>query len=319
MVIRSSSRTLIALLCAVWMVPVFPGAAQDDTLQQCDHPVGTLAVVEPQDHVIQSLKKYQLSSPTSLIRMMVQNSNCFVVVERGMAMQNLMQERELAQSGQLQQGENVGGGQMKAADFILTPEVIFSEGNAGGVGGAIGGVLGRRNRRVAAIAGGLKFKEAHTSIIISDTRSGVQVAAADGQARKTDFRLGMLRYGGGSAAAAGGYTNTNEGKVIAASFLDNYNNVVASVRGNPSLQARRADVGGSEVAEAGAVFSVGDVLLPKIDNVPLLSGPAESAGSIGSVSKSDEFVFLGEEKDGFIHVQGSARSGWVRKALMAKM
>jgi curli biogenesis system outer membrane secretion channel CsgG len=43
--------------------------------------------------------------PDGLIRMMIQQSNCFIVVERGAGMQNMMQERALADSGQLQQLE----------------------------------------------------------------------------------------------------------------------------------------------------------------------------------------------------------------------
>jgi hypothetical protein len=50
-------------------------------------------------------------------------------------MQNMMQERALAKSGELRQDSNVGGGQMVTADYVLTPAVVFSENNAGGVGG----------------------------------------------------------------------------------------------------------------------------------------------------------------------------------------
>ena len=55
----------------------------------------------------------------------------------------------------------------------------------------------------------------------------------------------------------GGYTHTNEGKVIAASLMDNYNNVVKSVRNQPSLQrdvGSLADEAGKKV-KGGAVPS----------------------------------------------------------------
>ena len=42
------------------------------------------------------------------------------MVERGLGMQNMMQERALAKSGELKQDSNVGGGQMVSADYILT-------------------------------------------------------------------------------------------------------------------------------------------------------------------------------------------------------
>src|SRR5687768_12579222 len=122
-----------------------PGGSQGDNgLEHCDKPMGAMAVVEPQDYVSQSLSRYGLQSPTGLIRMMVQQSNCFIVVERGIGMQNMMQERALQESGELRQNSNMGGGQMVSADFVLTPAVVFSENNAGGVGGALGGLLGGR-------------------------------------------------------------------------------------------------------------------------------------------------------------------------------
>ena len=116
------------------------GSTGDSGIEKCDKPMGAMAVVEPQDFVVQSLSQYGLQSPVPLIRMMIQQSNCFIVVERGVGMQNAMQERELAASGEARAGSNMGKGQMVAADFILTPEVVFSENNAGGVGGALGGV-----------------------------------------------------------------------------------------------------------------------------------------------------------------------------------
>src|SRR5450631_4205207 len=113
-------------------------------LERCDAPKGTLAVVEPQSQVLSNLQRYGLGSPTSVLRMLVQQSNCFQVVERGAAMGNMMQERALARSGELQTGSNIGKGQMAAADFIVNPSVVFSENNAGGVGGGLGGLLGGR-------------------------------------------------------------------------------------------------------------------------------------------------------------------------------
>jgi hypothetical protein len=148
----------------------------------------------------------------------------------------------------------------------------------------------------------------------------VQVVAAQGKAKKTDFRLGALGWGGGVAGAVGGYTNTNEGKVIAASFLDNYNQVVAVVRVDSSLQrAAAGDASGKgDGVRAGMSFNDGDVLSPKIDNVKLLVDCAEGARSVATVRKADELVFLGEEKNGYVKVQGSSAEGWIKKTLVAK-
>jgi curli biogenesis system outer membrane secretion channel CsgG len=202
------------------------GSVGDKGLEHCEKPMGAMAVVEPQTQILSQLSRYGLSSPVGLIRLMIQQSNCFIVVERGVGMQNLMQERQLAAAGEARQGSNLGGGQMVAADFVLTPAVVFSENNAGGGGGAVGGRL--FGGKFAAIAGGLKFKEAQTSMLVADSRSGVQVAAAEGSTKKADLGLGAGLFGGSGGAAGGGYGNTNEGKIIAAAFLDNYDGVVKS-------------------------------------------------------------------------------------------
>ena len=298
------------------------GAASD--LERCDKPMGTLAVVEPQSQVVSGLARYKLGSPTSLIRLMVQQSNCFLVVERGAGMQNLMQERALAESGQLRQGSNMGGGQMVTADYVMTPSVVFSEDNAGGVGGgvggAIGGLFGAGGRAIGALAGGLKFKEAQTSMLLADARSGIQVAAAEGSAKKADFRLGGLLAGGSAAGALGGYENTNEGKVIAASLADNYNGIVRSVRANPSLQRdvnSLAEEAGKRT-KAGAIFNEGDVLRPKLSNVKLLAQPSEQSEAVATLAKGEEVIFMDKEQDGFLNVETAKGGGWIKKVLVTR-
>jgi hypothetical protein len=296
-----------------------------DNLEHCDKPMGAVAVVEPQDYVMQALGRYGLQSPTSLIRMMIQQSNCFIVVERGIGLQNMQQERALSGGGQMRAGSNMGGGQMVTADFILTPNVVFSESNAGGVGGALGGALGGMfgsgGRLIGAVAGGLKFKEAQTTMMLADARSTVQVAAAEGSTRKADLNLGAALFGGGGGGAIGGYGNTNEGKIIAAAFLDNYKKIVAVVRGDPSLQRnvgtlkQEAASGGS--TQAGEVFNEGDVVVPKIGNVKLFAG-ADGVKALGTLQKGEELVVVGPEQNGYVNVQNGSNTGWVKKVLVTR-
>ena len=297
------------------------GAAKD--LERCDKPMGAMAVVEPQDYIMQALARYNLQSPVGLIRMMIQQSNCFIVVERGQGMQNMMQERALAGGGELRGGSNIGGGQMVAADFILTPAVVFSESNAGGIGGALGGLFGGRGgSTIGAIVGGLKFQEAQTSMLVADARSGVQVAAAEGSSKKADLALGALVVGSSAGGGIGGYGNTNEGKIIAASFADNYNNIVRVVRNDPTLHrdvgtlAQEAAAGGS--TKAGAVFNEGDVLYPKIAGVKLMGSAGEGGKVLATFAKTDEMIYMGEEQDGYLKVESGSGSGWVKKILVAK-
>ena len=242
--------------------------------------------------------------------------------ERGVSLDNMKQEWSLAAGGEMQQNENMGGGMMKAADFILTPAVVISNNDAGGMGAAMGGLLSRASPVVGAVAGGTKIKEAETSMIVSDARTTVQVAAGQGKARRTDFKMALGAIAGPVAAGIGGYTNTPEGKLIAASFQDNYNQIVNFVKKDATLVARAgrfkpAGLEGDQL-KAGATFAEGSTLTPKIDNVKLFETPTDGAKVVATLKKGVELIFLGTEKDGYLQVQGADGEGWVRKVLVGK-
>lgn len=315
------TRTVVA--GALVTLPLASAKAQaKDELQKCDRPFGTIALAEPRSEYMQYFNRYSLGSPTALLRMMVQQSKCFVVLERGAGMAIIKGERELARDGEAQAGSNMGGGQMVLADFVMNPALQVVDNNAGGVGGALGGI-GRRMGGLAAVAGGVKFKEASTTISISDTRTSVQVASEEGKAKKTDFSLGMFGWAGGVVGGVGGYTSTAEGKIIASSYLDNYNKIITTIKADEVMVARAQKFDASKLlsgdaTKAGATYAEGDVLGPKIDNVKLFASPADAAKMLASLKKTDDLVFLGEEKDGFLKVQGSDAEGWVKKTLVAK-
>lgn len=199
-------------------------------LESCDESLGTLAVVEDQAAPwwgVYYSRYPRLGSTVPVLRMMIQQSNCFVVVERGRAMNNMMQERALMQSGELRDGSNFGKGQMVSADYTMNPSIQFSEKGTGGVGAAIGGLFGRT---VGALAGGLKSNEAATTLLLIDNRSGVQVSSSVGNAKNFDFNLFGGMFGGGMAGGAGAFSNTPEGKVLTAAFADSYNQMVKALR-----------------------------------------------------------------------------------------
>jgi hypothetical protein len=160
---------------------------------------------------------------------MIQQSNCFVVVERGRAMNNMQQERALQGSGELRGGSNFGKGQMVSADYSMSPEIVFSARGTSGMGGGLGGIS-RGLGVLGAVAGGIRTNEASTMLVLVDNRSGVQVGAAEGSSSNTDFNIGVALFGGSAGGVGGGYTNTPQGKVIVASFMDSYNQLVKAVR-----------------------------------------------------------------------------------------
>jgi hypothetical protein len=197
-------------------------------LERCDRSLGTLAIVEEsnQPWVSQLTATYRTQSTVPLLRMIIQQSNCFVIVERGQGMRQMQGERELMQSGELRKTSNFGKGQMVAADYTMTPSITFSQKGTSGVNGLLGGRIGA----VASLIGGsAKSNEASTMLLLTDNRSGIQLAAAEGSAQNWDmgFMAGFFQHG---LAGASGFSNTPEGKVLAASFMDSYNQMVKAVR-----------------------------------------------------------------------------------------
>jgi hypothetical protein len=215
------------------------GAAAGDTttnansqLEKCASPFGTVALVEDQNSAWYRYltSEYRLTSTVPVLRLLIQQSNCFIVVDRGRAMANMQQERALQNSGELRSNSDFGKGQMVSADYSITPEVMISAKGTSGMGGALGAVGSKWGRALGAIAGGISNNEAATLLMLTDNRSGVQVSAAEGSASNTDFNLGAVLIGVQVGGGVGGYTNTPQGKVIAAAFTDSYNQMVRALR-----------------------------------------------------------------------------------------
>ncbi|MBL8472157.1 MAG: hypothetical protein KF778_01375 [Rhodocyclaceae bacterium] len=220
-------------------------------LERCSASLGTLAVQEDQAAPwwsVYAAHYPNLGSTTPVLRMLIQQSNCFVVVERGRTMENMKVERDLEKSGEMRAGSKFGRGQIVAADFTMSPSIQFAQKGTGGAGAAIGGLLGPV---FGSISGGVRQNEAATTLLLIDNRSGVQISAAVGNAKNFDFNLFGGMFGGGGFGGAGGFTNTPEGKVLTAAFMDSYNQMVRAVR-NYKTQTVKGGLG------KGGQLRVGD-------------------------------------------------------------
>lgn len=219
-------------------------------LERCEQSLGTLAIYEDESETwYQHLTRdYRLPSTIPVLKLLAQQSNCFVVVERGKAMNQMMKERELMQSGELRDSSNFKKGQMVAADYTMSPSITFSAKDTGGAGAVAGALFGSA---IGAIAGSMKTSDASTLLTLIENRSGVQLVAAEGSARNTDF--GLLGGLGFSSAvgAAGAYSKTPEGKVIIAAFTDSMNNVIKAAK-SYKAQSVKGGLG------AGGTMSVGN-------------------------------------------------------------
>lgn len=211
----------------------------------CTQNLGSIAIVEPDN---QWWRQYNLGSPEAILRVFVQRSGCFTLVNRGRSMASRNMERAMADSGELQEGSNLGKGQVRAADYFLQPDIVTSNENSGGggVGAALGGLLGRRF--LGGIVGGInvKKKEANVTLSVVNARTTEEQALTEGYARKSDVSF----FGGGGggwwsgfgAAGGGGYQNTEIGQVIVLAYLDAYTKLVTQLGGLPEDAAAAAPI-----------------------------------------------------------------------------
>jgi curli biogenesis system outer membrane secretion channel CsgG len=183
-------------------------------------------------------QQYKLGPTAPVLKLLAQQSGCFVVVERSnRAMKGMMRERGLEESGELRESSNFGKGQMVSADYSMSPTITFSNKDAGGVGARIGGWLPPAARSYVGAGAGVKAQDASTLLTLIDNRSSVQLAAAEGSARNLDFSAVSSIFtsnpfgtGGSGSSSFGGYTKTAEGKVIVAALTDAFNNMVKALR-----------------------------------------------------------------------------------------
>lgn len=207
-------------------------------LERCDSPIGTMALVEDESrnyYIFQ--RRYGFVSAITSLRLLAQQSNCFVVVERGRALKNTQFERQLAESGELRQGSNFGKGQMVAADYSLTPDLVFQSPDTGGIGGAVGGLLGSVG---AAVGAAIKYQQAQAILNLIDNRSGIQVVSAEGSSKGSSIG-GLLGVGGSKLGGAiGGIAKTPQDKVVVGAYMDAFNNLVRATRNYEAQEAAGA-------------------------------------------------------------------------------
>ncbi len=205
-------------------------------IPHCTRKIGTIAIVEPDN---QWWREFNLGSPEAILKIIVNESGCFGIVNRGRAMQSRAMERAMADNGELQRGSNLGKGQVKAADYYLEPDIVTANRNSGGggAGAVLGGFLGGG---FGAIAGGINVKkgEAKVTLSIVNARTTEEEAMTQGYARKSDVSFGAGGGGwfGGAfgGAAGGGYQDTAIGQIIVLAYVDAYTKLVSRLGGLPA-------------------------------------------------------------------------------------
>ena len=216
------------------------------TLEHCSTPLGTLAV---SDGRFSGSRNVTTVDP--LIRLAVQQSNCFVITSIGnQATRALLNDivGEQRESGEYRPGSRQEKGQRVAADYLLDPQIIVNNETTSGGNAGLGGVLlgaglgaaglGSFGALASAVSGAIETKTTDVALTLTDIRSTVQVAISQGSATANNMSgSGAGAFGGwggllGGAVGGGmsAYTRTPEGIATAAAFFDAYNNMVLSLR-----------------------------------------------------------------------------------------
>ncbi len=203
------------------------GAAKE--LQKCDAPVAVVSLVENQRGYVGIGRGGLPESPLPLVRVLMQQSGCFRIVDRNAGLDATVREQELKEKGVLRQDDTVRKGRGIVAQYSVVPSLTFSEQDAGR---QIGGILAQIPvvNKLAGAAEQVKLKEAQVVLLLTDNETTEQLSSATGAARTTDLGIGGLVIGKTGGAGGLGWSNTNEGKVIAAAFLDAHNHLVEQVR-----------------------------------------------------------------------------------------
>lgn len=178
------------------------------------------------------------ADPKPLVKLILAQTNCFKVVDRAAGLRAAKREQELKEAGMLREGSTVKKGRVIEAQYTLQPQIIFSEDNAGGGAAIAGGLVNAFIPGVGAlVAGAMRFKEAQVMITLVNNETLVQEGVAEGSAKSSDIGIGAAFFGGLGAAGGMGYSNTNEGKVVAAALMDAVNKLIPHMQ---SLQVPQA-------------------------------------------------------------------------------
>jgi hypothetical protein len=234
--------TAVSALLYTATLPVMPAYSQSASrkidqktaeIPTCGHKIGSLAIREPNTRWWEGLG---LESPEALLKVFVMKSGCFTLVDRGKGFEMAQQERALASGGTLQGGANIGSGQVRAADYILVPDIASKNGNSGGtnIGGLLGGFMGGYAGAIVSNIS-ISSKTADVVLTVTNVRTSEQQAIAQGHGSKTDVGFGAggggFGLGGFGAAGISNYQNTAIGQVVILAYIEAYTKLVGDMGG----------------------------------------------------------------------------------------
>ena len=254
----------IGVMAAALILPTFAQAEsiKDKTerkeadIPTCSHNLGTIAIHEPDNNWWEPLG---LASPEALLKVFVRKSGCFTLVDRGKGFQMIQQERSLASGGQLQQGSNMGQGQLKAADYILVPDIASKNADSSNtnIGGILGGFVGHG---VGSVIAGLNIHSSTADVVltIDNVRTGEEGPIEQGHGSKTDLGFGAGggwgNWSGFGGAEVTSYQHTDIGQVVTLAYIDAYTKLVGDMGGMEPGAAQQAPSQAVTMTKPGKMY-----------------------------------------------------------------
>jgi len=211
--------------------------------KKCPESAGSLRIVEPDDGM-GAWASYGLPAPTRMLRVLVNDSRCFSVLDRGVGFAAAQAERALAQAGHLQDDQNIGAGQMLGADFVLIPDIVSQNPNAGGSNVGVQAASGQKRGLMAGmlnvatlgISGKMSSNKQTAQVVLTlvDVRTSEQLLSVTGEAKITDrawsAMVNATNVQGKAGVRLGSWENTEIGKVIQEAYEEAFEQMVADIQ-----------------------------------------------------------------------------------------
>lgn len=211
--------------------------------KKCPESAGSLRIVEPDDGM-GAWASYGLPAPTRMLRVLVNDSRCFSVLDRGVGFAAAQAERALAQAGHLQDDQNIGAGQMLGADFVLIPDIVSQNPNAGGSNVGVQAASGQKRGLMAGmlnvatlgISGKMSSNKQTAQVVLTlvDVRTSEQLLSVTGEAKITDRAWSTMvnasNVQGNAGVRLGSWENTEIGKVIQEAYEEAFEQMVADIQ-----------------------------------------------------------------------------------------
>lgn len=203
-------------------------ALAEFSLERCDEPLGTMAVVEDRPAAAPPADPGPSAAAAAtepVIRQMARWSNCFIVVRTP--------RPTMAKPAEFPTGADP----RPAPDYTVSANLLIAAGLDAWPAGT-------------APAGPAVPSAASARLLLIENRSGVQVAQVEGSARRGDYKFMGATAGERPAlgAAAG-----PEGPLVTAAVADSYNQLVKAVRSYRAMSI----TGGLGVGAVGALGHTG--------------------------------------------------------------